>query len=62
MLLMQFGNMNKDLTRYNTQMFAEKVMPALKKFYGEWEHRWWPKPMDPRCGPEVPAWQPQAAE
>ena len=30
MLLMQFGNMNKDLTKYNTRLFAEKVMPQLK--------------------------------
>ena len=32
MLLMQFGNMNKELTRYNSRLFAEKVMPTLKKF------------------------------
>jgi alkanesulfonate monooxygenase SsuD/methylene tetrahydromethanopterin reductase-like flavin-dependent oxidoreductase (luciferase family) len=46
MLLMQFGNMNKQLTRYNSRLFAEKVMPTLQKFYREWEHRWWPQPMD----------------
>ena len=30
MLLLQFGNMSKDLTKYNTQLFAEKVMPQLQ--------------------------------
>jgi alkanesulfonate monooxygenase SsuD/methylene tetrahydromethanopterin reductase-like flavin-dependent oxidoreductase (luciferase family) len=60
MLLLQFGNMNKELTRHNTKLFAEKVMPTLKKFYGEWEHRWWPKPMDNALRADVPAWQPPA--
>ena len=45
MLLLQFGNMNKDLTRYNTQMFAEQVMPKLKDLHADWDDRWWPKPM-----------------
>jgi alkanesulfonate monooxygenase SsuD/methylene tetrahydromethanopterin reductase-like flavin-dependent oxidoreductase (luciferase family) len=59
MLLMQFGNMNKDLTRYNTKLFAEKVMPTLKKFYAEWEHRWWPKPMDAALRANIPAYTPE---
>ena len=29
MLLLQFGNMSKELTKYNTRLFAEKVMPQL---------------------------------
>jgi alkanesulfonate monooxygenase SsuD/methylene tetrahydromethanopterin reductase-like flavin-dependent oxidoreductase (luciferase family) len=64
MLLMQFGNMNKELTRYNTKLFAEKVMPTLKKFYSEWEHRWWPKPMDDEQRADIPAYMPamRAAE
>ena len=45
MLLMQFGNMGKELTQYNTKIFAEKVMPRLKTRFSEWEDRWWPKPM-----------------
>ena len=31
MLLMQFGNMGKDLAKYNTKLFAEKVMPQLTR-------------------------------
>ncbi len=30
MLLLQFGNMSKDLTRYNTKLFAEQVMPQAE--------------------------------
>ena len=48
MLLMQFGNMSTDVTRYNTRLFAEKVMPKLKPLFGEWENRWWPRPIDQR--------------
>jgi alkanesulfonate monooxygenase SsuD/methylene tetrahydromethanopterin reductase-like flavin-dependent oxidoreductase (luciferase family) len=64
MLLMQFGNMNKDLTRYNTKLFADKVMPKLQSFYSEWEHRWWPKPMDAGLRAEIPGYVPtvRAAE
>jgi alkanesulfonate monooxygenase SsuD/methylene tetrahydromethanopterin reductase-like flavin-dependent oxidoreductase (luciferase family) len=45
MLLLQFGNMSKELTMRNTRIFAEKVMPLLRDLFGEWEDRWWPKPM-----------------
>ena len=45
MLLMQFGNMGKDLAMYNTRLFAEKVMPQLSDVFSEWEDRWWPNPM-----------------
>jgi alkanesulfonate monooxygenase SsuD/methylene tetrahydromethanopterin reductase-like flavin-dependent oxidoreductase (luciferase family) len=45
MLLMQFGNMGKDLAMYNTKLFAEKVMPQLTDVFSEWEDRWWPNPM-----------------
>src|SRR5207245_8585867 len=45
MLLMQFGNMGKDLAMYNTKLFAEKVMPQLTDVFSEWEDQWWPKPM-----------------
>ena len=31
MLLLQFGNMGKDLAKYNTKLFAEKVMPQLTR-------------------------------
>jgi alkanesulfonate monooxygenase SsuD/methylene tetrahydromethanopterin reductase-like flavin-dependent oxidoreductase (luciferase family) len=46
MALLQFGNMGSELTRYNTRLFAEQVMPQLKDlFTDQWEDRWWPKPL-----------------
>jgi alkanesulfonate monooxygenase SsuD/methylene tetrahydromethanopterin reductase-like flavin-dependent oxidoreductase (luciferase family) len=61
MLLMQFGNMNKQITRHNSRLFAEKVMPTLKKFFGEWEHRWWPRPMEAALRAGIPAYTPREA-
>ncbi len=47
MLLLQFGNMSTETARYNTKLFAEKVIPQLRDlFEDEWEHKWWPKPME----------------
>ena len=46
MMLLQFGNMGKDLAKYNTQLFAEQVMPQLRDVFANWEDRWWPQPMD----------------
>ena len=64
MLLLQFGNMSKELTKYNSRLFADKVMPKLKPTFAEWEHRWWPQPMDTALRAAVPAYTPhaQAAE
>ena len=45
MLLLQFGNMGKELAKYNTKLFAEQVMPQLRPLFSEWEDRWWPQPM-----------------
>ena len=46
MMLLQFGNMSKQLSRYNTDLFAEKVMPQIRDmFEDQWEDHWWPTPM-----------------
>lgn len=45
MLLLQFGNMSKDVANNNTRLYAEKVMPLLADVWSEWENHWWPKPM-----------------
>jgi alkanesulfonate monooxygenase SsuD/methylene tetrahydromethanopterin reductase-like flavin-dependent oxidoreductase (luciferase family) len=53
MLLMQFGNMGKDVVRYNTELFAKSVMPQISGlFEDEWEDKWWPAPM---TAPQAPA-------
>ena len=63
MCLLQFGNMNKQLTQYNTRIFAEKVMPQLQDlFKDEWEDRWWPKGMEPDERAKVSAPRMMAAE
>jgi alkanesulfonate monooxygenase SsuD/methylene tetrahydromethanopterin reductase-like flavin-dependent oxidoreductase (luciferase family) len=61
MLLLQFGNMNKDLAKYNTKLFAEAVMPKMKPLFDEWQDRWWPQPMDAAQRAEVPAFVPGMA-
>ena len=60
MMLLQFGNMSKDVANYNTQLFAEKVMPQLKDVFSEWEDRWWPRPMDRAERAALPSFQPAA--
>jgi len=45
MMLLPCRHMNKDLAKYNTKLFAERVMPKLKHIHGEWEDKWWPEPM-----------------
>lgn len=45
MLLLQFGNMSKDLANYNSRLYAEKVMPQLADLWLDWEDHWWPQPL-----------------
>jgi alkanesulfonate monooxygenase SsuD/methylene tetrahydromethanopterin reductase-like flavin-dependent oxidoreductase (luciferase family) len=42
-LIMQLGSMDHELTKYNTRLFAEKVMPHVRDIWDdEWEDHWWP--------------------
>ena len=61
MLLLQFGNMNKDLVKYNTKLFAEKVMPRLQHIHSEWEDKWWPQPMENNLRADVAPFSPKLA-
>jgi alkanesulfonate monooxygenase SsuD/methylene tetrahydromethanopterin reductase-like flavin-dependent oxidoreductase (luciferase family) len=46
MLLLQFGNMGRQLTLHNTELFAKQVLPQLRDLFDdEWEDRWWPAPL-----------------
>ncbi len=55
MMLMQFGNMPKDLVTENTRLFAQKVAPQLRHLFDDkWEDHWWPKPL-PRPARATPA-------
>ena len=41
--MLQFGNMSDELTRYNSELFGDKVAPALRGMYSDFEDRWWPE-------------------
>jgi len=46
LLLLHFGDMSKEVTRYNTELFAKRVLPQIRGLFDdEWEDRWWPSPM-----------------
>jgi alkanesulfonate monooxygenase SsuD/methylene tetrahydromethanopterin reductase-like flavin-dependent oxidoreductase (luciferase family) len=46
MLLMQFGNMDRELTLHNSELFAKRVMPQLAGLFDDrFEDRWWPRPL-----------------
>jgi alkanesulfonate monooxygenase SsuD/methylene tetrahydromethanopterin reductase-like flavin-dependent oxidoreductase (luciferase family) len=60
MMLLQYGNMGKELAKYNTKLFAEKVKPTLSKLFPEWEDKWWPKPMAQSTRATLPAFRPDA--
>jgi alkanesulfonate monooxygenase SsuD/methylene tetrahydromethanopterin reductase-like flavin-dependent oxidoreductase (luciferase family) len=54
MLLLQYGNMRKDLAMHNTKLFAERVAPQIRGLFDDkWEDRWWPKPL-PKPARAVP--------
>ncbi len=59
MLLLQFGNISKQLTQYNTRLSTEKLMPQLRNLFSESEDHWWPKPMDANECAELPAFTPK---
>ncbi len=44
MLLLQFGNMGRQLASYNANLFARRVAPQLQDLFDDrWEDRWWPQ-------------------
>jgi len=61
MMLLQYGNMNKDTAKYNTKLFAEAVAPKLRGLFSEWDHRWWPTPMDNAQRAAIPAFNARMA-
>ena len=61
MLLLQFGNMGKELAKYNTKLFAEKVLPKLQPLFSEWEDKWWPQPIDNNLRADVAPFAPNLA-
>jgi len=43
MTLLQFGNLSREQTMRNTELYAKEVMPYLKDLWKEWDDRWAPK-------------------
>ena len=43
MLLLQFGDMPKELAMKNTELFAREVMPYVRDIWPGYETRWWPE-------------------
>jgi hypothetical protein len=41
--MLQFGNMSDELTRHNSELFADKVAPSLRPMFSEFEDHWWPE-------------------
>ena len=60
MLLKQFGWIPHDLAMENIRLMGEKVLPKLRHIWdGQWEDKWWPKPLAQRRAPaEIRDWQP----
>jgi alkanesulfonate monooxygenase SsuD/methylene tetrahydromethanopterin reductase-like flavin-dependent oxidoreductase (luciferase family) len=57
MLLMHFGDMGRELTLHNSELFAKRVMPQLAGLFDDrFEDRWWPRPMprEERAAPRDP--------
>jgi len=43
MLLCQFGNLSKEQTQRNTELYAREVMPHLKGLWSDWTDHWYPR-------------------
>ena len=43
--LLHFGNLSREQTMKNTELYAKEVMPYLRQLWPEWEDRWMPKPL-----------------
>ena len=56
MVILQIQSMNTELTRYNTRMYAEKVMPRLRTLWDKegYEDHWWPQGATRGAKPAAP--------
>src|SRR2546427_10789537 len=42
-VLLHFGDKPRETVLYNTNRFAQEVMPRLRPMWNEWEDQWWPR-------------------
>jgi alkanesulfonate monooxygenase SsuD/methylene tetrahydromethanopterin reductase-like flavin-dependent oxidoreductase (luciferase family) len=54
MLLLHFGNLSRERTLKNTELFARHVLPELKQEFADWEDRWYPRFLQDRAAPSAP--------
>jgi alkanesulfonate monooxygenase SsuD/methylene tetrahydromethanopterin reductase-like flavin-dependent oxidoreductase (luciferase family) len=45
MMLLQLGNLSHERTMHNVELTATKVLPHLRDLWGEWDDKWWIKPI-----------------
>ncbi len=45
MVLLHFGDMPREKTLHNTDLFAREVMPHLRDTWSEYDDRWYPQPL-----------------
>jgi len=45
MCLLHFGNLSKEQTLRNTELYAREVMPQLKGLWSGWTDHWYPQPL-----------------
>jgi hypothetical protein len=43
MVLLHFGNLSKEQTLRNTELYAREVMPHLRSLWSDWTDHWYPK-------------------
>jgi hypothetical protein len=43
MVLCHFGNMSRERTLQNTELFAKYVLPELHTMWRDWDDKWWPQ-------------------
>jgi len=54
MMLLHFGNLSREKTLKNTELFARHVLPELKREFPDWEDHWSPRALADRATPSVP--------
>jgi hypothetical protein len=57
MVLLQIGSMPHELTLENMDLFAKKVLPALRSEWNDegWVNHWWPESLREAAPQPVPA-------
>lgn len=55
--LMHIGDMPREVAMNNIELYADKVAPGLSHLWSEYDHPWWPQPID-----DADRWTPASSE